>query len=77
MGSRELHPHDPPQLPGGVPSLTKRADAPPHEPKHGDVVAIGGRRAVFLYRRGLAAVVRFDETSDSRVVPFTKLKRAS
>jgi hypothetical protein len=57
--------------------LTKRADAPTPEPRHGDVVAIDGRKAVFLYRRGLAAVVRFDETGDSRVVPFSKLKRTS
>ena len=57
--------------------MTKRVDAPSPEPKHGDVVAIDGRRATFLYRRGLAAVVRFDETGDSRVVPFSKLKRAS
>jgi hypothetical protein len=57
--------------------LTKRADAPSPEPRHGDAVAIDGRRAVFLYRRGLAAVVRFDESGNSRVVPFSKLKRAS
>ena len=57
--------------------MTKRLGAPSPEPKHGDEVAIDGRRAVFLYRRGPAAVVRFDESSDSRVVPFTKLKRAS
>jgi len=76
-GFARAFPHDPPQLPGGVPSLTKRVDAPSPEPKHGDVVAIDGRRATFLYRRGLAAVVRFDETGDSRVVPFSKLKRAS
>jgi hypothetical protein len=57
--------------------LRKRVDAPSPEPKHGDEVAIDGRRAVFLYRRGPAAVVRFDESADSRVVPFTKLKRAS
>jgi hypothetical protein len=57
--------------------LTKRPDAPSPEPRHGDEVAIDGRRAVFLYRRGLAAVVRFDESADSRVVPFKKLKRAS
>ena len=77
MGSRELPPHDPPQLPGGAPSVVQRADAPSPDPRHGDVVAIEGRKAVFLYRRGRAAIVRFDETGDSRVVPFSKLKRAS
>ena len=57
--------------------MTQRADAPLPDPKHGDVVAINGRKAVFLYRRGGAAVVRFDEGGDSRVVPYEKLKRAS
>ena len=57
--------------------MVQRADAPSPDPKHGDVVAVEGRKAVFLYRRGRAAVVRFDETADSRVVPFSKLKRAS
>jgi hypothetical protein len=45
------------------------------EPKHGDVVTIDGRKAVFLYRRGRAAVVRFEESGDSRVVPFRKLQQ--
>lgn len=57
--------------------MTQRADAPLPDPKHGDVVAIDGRKAVFLYRRGHAAVVRFDQGGDSRVVPYAKLKRAS
>jgi hypothetical protein len=57
--------------------VTQRADAPLPDPKHGDVVAIDGRKAVFLYRRGHAAVVRFDQGGDSRVVPYAKLKRAS
>jgi len=57
--------------------VVQRADAPSPDPRHGDVVAIEGRKAVFLYRRGRAAIVRFDETGDSRVVPFSKLKRAS
>jgi len=55
----------------------KRADAPTPEPRHGDLVAIGGRRATFLYRRGRAAVVRFDQTVDSRVVLFSKLQRCA
>lgn len=48
---------------------------PQIEPKHGDVVTIDGRKAVFLYRRGSAAVVRFEASGDSRVVPFGKLER--
>jgi hypothetical protein len=63
--------------PRGAPFVTQRADAPLPDPKHGDLVAINGRKAVFLYRRGGAAVVRFDEGGDSRVVPYEKLKRAS
>jgi hypothetical protein len=77
MGSRDLPPPGPPHLPGGRPFETHRADAPTPDPRHGDVVAIDGRRAVFLYRRGRAAVVRFAGGADSRVVPFSKLKRAS
>jgi hypothetical protein len=77
MGSRDLPPLDPPHLPGGRPFETHGADAPTPDPRHGDVVAIDGRRAVFLYRRGRAAVVRFADGGDSRVVPFSKLKRAS
>jgi hypothetical protein len=50
---------------------------PQGDPRHGDPVAIDGRKAVFLYRRGGAAVVRFQESGDSRVVPFAKLRRAS
>jgi hypothetical protein len=77
MGSRDVPRTILRRSPGGVPSLANRADAPTPEPRHGDVVAIDGRSAVFLYRRGLAAVVRFDETVDSRVVLFSKLQRAS
>lgn len=57
--------------------MTQRADAPLPIPRHGDVVAIDGRKAVFLYRRGRAAVVRFNTSGDSRVVPYEKLTRAS
>jgi hypothetical protein len=57
--------------------VTQRADAPTPDPKHGDAVAIDGRKAVFLYRRGRAAIVRFADGGDSRVVPYAKLKRAS
>jgi hypothetical protein len=53
------------------------AARPTPDPRHGDLVAIDGRKAVFLYRRGRAAIVRFDKGGDSRVVPYAKLKRAS
>jgi hypothetical protein len=57
--------------------MATRDHALTSEPKHGDVVAIDGRRAVFLYRRGRAAVVRFDKSGGSRVVPFSKLQRSA
>jgi hypothetical protein len=57
--------------------VTQRTGAPLPDPKHGDVVAINGRKAVFLYRRGRAAVVRFNEGGDSRVVLYEKLRPAS
>ncbi len=52
-------------------------DAPTPEPKHGDLVAVDGRRAVFLYRRGRAAIVRFVKTVDSRVLLFSELQRCA
>ena len=56
--------------------MTSGAHAPtPDEPKPGDHVTVGGREAVFLYRRGAAAVVRFYGEDDARVVPFSKLRR--
>jgi len=57
--------------------VTQRADVPLPDPRHGDVVAINGRKAVFRYRRGRAAVVRFNEGGDSRVVLYEKLRPAS
>ena len=40
--------------------MTSRANAPtPSEPKPGDAVTVDHREAVFLYRRGRAAIVRF------------------
>lgn len=40
-----------------------------------DVVSIGGRRAMFLYRRRSAAIVRFDGQAETRVVPLAKLHK--
>jgi hypothetical protein len=54
--------------------MTSGATAPTLcQPKHGDVVTVGGREATFLYARGHAAVVRFTGEAESRVVPVSKL----
>ncbi len=56
--------------------MTSGANAPtPDGPKHGDTVVIDGREATFLYRRGNAAIVRFAEEEESRVVPFSKIHK--
>ncbi len=44
------------------------------EPKAGDVVALGGRQAVFLYRSTDAAIVRFHGEVVTRAVPLSKLR---
>ena len=56
--------------------MTSGASAPAsnEEPKHGDIVIVDGREAIFLYRRGQAATVRFKEGARCRVVPFAKLR---
>lgn len=55
--------------------MTSDADAPtPDEPKQGDLVIVNDRPAVFLYRRGDAAIIRYFEEEDSRAVPFAKLQ---
>lgn len=55
--------------------MTSDADAPtPDEPKPGDMVVVNERPAVFLYRRGDAAIIRYFEEEDSRAVPFAKLQ---
>jgi hypothetical protein len=46
----------------------------PDRPKPGDLVVVNERPAVFLYRRGDAAIIRYFEEEDSRAVPFAKLK---
>ena len=56
--------------------MTSGADAPtPREPKAGEIVAIDGREATFLYSRNSAAIVRFHGETDTRVVPLAKLRR--
>lgn len=40
----------------------------------GEIVAVNGRAATFLYRRGIAAIVRYFDEHDSRAVPFSKLQ---
>lgn len=55
--------------------MTSDAGAPtPDEPKSGEIVVVNDRPAVFLYRRGDAAVVRYFDEEDSRAVPFAKLR---
>ena len=55
--------------------MTSGAHAPaPDEPKPGELVTVDRREAVFLYRRGRAAIVRFAGQDDARVVPFSKLR---
>lgn len=55
--------------------MTSDADAPtPDPPKPGDIVLVNDRPAVFLYRRGDAAIIRYFEEEDSRAVPFSKLR---
>jgi hypothetical protein len=54
--------------------MTSDAHAPTADmPRPGDVVAVSGREAVFLYRHGAAAVIRYAGEEDARVVPFAKL----
>ena len=50
-------------------------DAKAPDPKPGDVVEVGGRQAVFLYRTAGAAVIRFRGEAVTRAVPPSKLKR--
>ncbi len=50
------------------------AHAPTPGPKEGEIVAVNGRAATFLYRRGMAAIVRYFGEHDARVVPFSKLQ---
>ncbi len=55
--------------------MTSDAGAPtPDEPKPGDMVVVNERPAVFLYRRGGGAIIRYFEEEDSRAVPFAKLQ---
>jgi hypothetical protein len=44
------------------------------EPKAGDVVALDGRQAVFLYRTTDAAIIRFEGEIATRAVPLSKLR---
>jgi hypothetical protein len=56
--------------------MTSDAGAPaPDAPKQGDTVVVNDRPAVFLYRRGDAAIIRYEDEDDSRAVPFAKLRR--
>lgn len=58
--------------------MTSDAHAPSSEPpRQRDIVLVNGREAVFLYRRNAAAIVRYRGEEDSRVVPFSKLRRAA
>jgi len=43
-------------------------------PRPGDAVAVGERSAIFLYRSGPGAVVRFAGQTGTRVVPFAKVR---
>ena len=57
--------------------MTSGAHAPtPDGPRHGDFVTVNGRAAVFLYRRGAAAFVRYYGEDDSRAVPLSKVRHA-
>ncbi len=47
------------------------------DPKPGEVVKIGDREAIFLYRTREAAVVRFPGKKGSCVVPLSKLRRGA
>jgi hypothetical protein len=56
--------------------MTSGASAPLYDaPKQGNVVLVNGREAVFLYRRGEAAAIRYSGEDDSRIVPYSKLQR--
>lgn len=50
-------------------------DAKAPDPKPGDVVEVGGRQAVFLYRTADAAVIRFSGEAVTRAVPLSRLTR--
>ena len=55
--------------------MTSDADAPtPDVPRPGDIVVVNDRPAVYLYRRGEAAIIRYFEEEDSRAVPFAKVR---
>jgi hypothetical protein len=55
--------------------MTSDADAPtPDAPKQGDIVVVNDRPAVYLYRRGEAAIIRYFDEEDSRAVPFAKVR---
>jgi hypothetical protein len=55
--------------------MTSGAHAPSSgSPRQRDIVLVNGREAVFLYRRGGAAIVRYHGEGDSRAVPFSKLR---
>jgi hypothetical protein len=61
--------------PAKASGVTADADAPtPDDPKQGDIVLVNGREAVFLYRRGDAAIIRYFGEDDSRAVPFSKIR---
>ena len=49
----------------------------PDDPKHGDIVTVGGREAVFLYQRGKSATVRFKPGGRAQVVPLAKIRRSA
>ena len=58
--------------------MTSDAHAPiPDEPRQGDTVVVNGREALFLYRRGDAAFIRYRGEDDTRVVPYSKLSAAA
>jgi hypothetical protein len=44
------------------------------EPRPGEVVRVGDREAIFLYRTREAAIVRFRGKKGSCVVPLSKLR---
>ena len=55
--------------------MTSDAHATIHdEPKHGHIVIVNRREAVFLYRRGAAAFIRYSGEDQTRAVPLTKLR---
>jgi len=53
------------------------APIPADELTPGDVVLVDGREAVFLYRRGKSATVRFKPGARARVLPLSRLHGVS